>query len=163
MVLVVSGFSAIKEAFRLDWEIEYQGINVADQAAAAGGDVTVKQGGNVLLAAEITERVVDRERVISTFDTKISPNAIEDYLFFIRDREQAAEAIEQAKRYFTQGHEVNFVEITDWIVTMLSLVGSAGRSTFISTMVAFLDDIDLPRALKVGWNDVITDIIAAEA
>ena len=158
MFLIVAAFKAIKDVFQLDWEIEYQGINVADQASGAGGDVTIKKGGEIVLAAEITERSVDKSRVISTFDTKIAPNAIEDYLFFIKDRENASAAFEQARRYFSQGHEVNFLEIKNWIVTMLSVLRKKGRNTFMKEMVSSLDAIETPTSLKIAWNEIIGDI-----
>ncbi len=158
MFVIVSAFETLKKTLGLDWDIEYQGINVADGASGAGGDVTIKDAGKVVLAAEVTERLVDRSRVVSTFDTKIAPNAIEDYLFFIKNRVQAAAAVEQAKRYFSQGHEINFLEITNWIVTMLSVLGRKGRQLFINEMVCLLDDIAVPAALKVAWNEIIVRI-----
>ena len=36
--LVVATFHALQDAFELNWEIEHQGINVADTAAGVGGD-----------------------------------------------------------------------------------------------------------------------------
>src|SRR5712692_8947844 len=56
VLLVVAAFSTIKEFLSLDWDIVFQGINVADAAAGAGGDITITSGGRLLLAAEVTER-----------------------------------------------------------------------------------------------------------
>ena len=117
----------------------------------------------IVLAAEITERPVEKSRVISIFDTKIAPNAIEDYLFFIKDYTQAKEALDQARRYFSQGHEVNFMEIKNWIVVMLSVLGKRGRDIFMKEMVSFLDDVDIPKALKIAWNEIITSIASGES
>jgi len=156
--MIVACFRAIKQVFALDWEIDYQGINVADVASGAGGDISVKQNGQVVLAAEITERRVDKEKVIAIFDTKIAPGAIEDYLFFIKDRADATAAMDQARRYFSQGHEVNFLEIRNWIVTMLSVIGASGRRLFIQEVYSFLDATDVPKALKIAWNDTVAKI-----
>ena len=73
LFLVVATFQAIKEFFQTDWEIEWQGINVADSPSGAGGDVTVLSDGRIVMAVEITERIVDRARLVSTFNTKIAP------------------------------------------------------------------------------------------
>lgn len=163
LYLIVAAFKAIKEVFELDWDIEFQDINVADFPSGAGGDVTLKQNGDIVLAAEITERPVEKSRVISIFDTKIAPNAIEDYLFFIKDYTQAKEALDQARRYFSQGHEVNFMEIKNWIVVMLSVLGKRGRDIFMKEMVSFLDDVDIPKALKIAWNEIITSIASGKS
>jgi hypothetical protein len=72
VLLVTAAFSTIKDFFGLDWDVRAQGINVADAAAGVGGDITIMQGGRTLLAAEITERPLDRSRVVSTFNTKIA-------------------------------------------------------------------------------------------
>ncbi|MCL4460055.1 MAG: restriction endonuclease, SacI family [Chloroflexi bacterium] len=84
VILVEAAFEAIRDSFGLSWQIESQGINVADRPSGAGGDVTIKSGDTILLAAEITERPVDKSRVVATFNTKIAPQGIEDYLFFVR-------------------------------------------------------------------------------
>ena len=158
MFLVVAAFRSIEAVFDLDWEVEFQGINVADQASGARGDVTIKYKGKLFFAAEVTERSVDEQRVVSTFDTKIAPNEIADYLFFVKNRDQATEAIEHAKKYFSQGHEVNFVEIKEWILAMLSTLGQHGRRVFLDEMTGFLDTVEIPQTLKISWNNTIQKI-----
>ncbi|MDP6455505.1 MAG: restriction endonuclease, SacI family [SAR202 cluster bacterium] len=53
--LVVATIQVIKERFGLDWDISWQGINVADTASGAGGDITVSSGDQVIFACEVTE------------------------------------------------------------------------------------------------------------
>ena len=161
VLLVVATLSAICEYFGLDWGIEYQGINVADAAAGAGGDITVRRGGQVVFSAEVTERVIDRNRVMSTFNTKIAPNEIQDYLFFIRAGGVAPEAQVQARQYFTQGYEVNFLEIRQWILMTLATIGPRGRDAFNRNMITLIDALDMPRSVKVGWNKQIERLVAA--
>ncbi len=160
--LIVSAFQAIKDVYCLDWEIEFHGINVADKASGASGDVTIRSKGNIFLASEITERIVDRERVVATFDTKIAPKSIEDYLFLVLEKSQDPAVLEQAKKYFAQGHEVNFLEIKNWMVSMLSILGSHGRSVFLNRLADYLDNVDIPKVLKVTWNDTMQRIAAGD-
>jgi hypothetical protein len=104
--LIVAAFKAISERFGLGWDVVFQGINVADRPSGAGGDITISIGGSLLMAAEVTERPVGRDRVVSTFNTKIAPAAIEDYLFFVN--QQPDERVrQQCQQYFAQGHEVS--------------------------------------------------------
>jgi hypothetical protein len=102
VLLAVALFQTLNECHELGWEIEWQGINVADRASGAGGDITIRNGGDLHLAIEVTERAVERARVVSTFNTKISRNAIRDYLFLVT-REPPADAKEAAGQYFGQG------------------------------------------------------------
>jgi hypothetical protein len=81
MLVSVAMFKTIKQCYSLDWEIEWQGINVADKASKAGGDITITEEGIIIFAVEVTERPIDGKRVTATFNTKISPNKISDYLF----------------------------------------------------------------------------------
>jgi hypothetical protein len=83
VLLSVAMLRTINECFGLGLDIEYQGINVADAASGAGGDITAKKDGTVLLTIEITERSISRGRVVSTFNTKISPNKLDDYLVLL--------------------------------------------------------------------------------
>lgn len=161
VILVVAAFRTIKDYFGLQWQIDYQGINVADAASGVGGDITITHEGRVVFAAEVTERPLERARVVATFNTKIAPQGIEDYLFFVRLQTLAEDARQQARQYFAQGHEVNFLEIKNWVLTALATMGKRGRELFNGHLLAMIDDPALPRGLKVAWNDYIAALTAA--
>jgi hypothetical protein len=156
VVLVVAAFRTIKEFFGKDWEIAFQGINVADGPTGVGGDITVTENGRVVFAAEVTERPLERARVVATFNAKISPNGIEDYLFFVPLETLSEEARQQARQYFAQGHEVNFLDVRVWVLSSLATMGRHGRELFNGHLLALMDDQAMPRQLKVAWNDRIT-------
>ena len=158
--LIVSAFRAISAHFRLDWTIEFQGINVADRASGAGGDITIHSAEVLLLSAEVTERTVGRDRVASTFNTKIGPAGIEDYLFFVSQPPDET-AIQQANRYFAQGHEVSFVEIAGWLAMMLATIGKRGREAFTRAMLELLDEHDTLQSVRAAWNDAVAAVIEA--
>jgi hypothetical protein len=159
VIVIVCAFRTLNEFFSADWTIEYQGINVADSQTGAGGDITVRRGGIILVAAEVTERPMDRGRVVQTFHTKIAPNGIEDYLFFVRLESLEDGALQQAKQYFAQGHEVNFLAIKDWVVMLLAFMGVRGRGIFLNRILEMIDDPSMPRAIKVAWNQSIAALI----
>ncbi len=110
----------------------------------------------------MTERPVDRSRVVSTFNTKIAPAGIEDYLFFVRPSAPIDEAKQQARQYFSQGHEVNFVEIRNWILMTLATTGKRGRTIFNRVLTELLSSPDIPKALKVTWNEQIARIATGQ-
>ena len=155
VLLAVAMFQTIRDCFELDWQIEWQGINVADRASGVGGDITIKRNNAIVLAVEITERLIDRSRVISTFNTKISPHGIDDYLFFFSGVAPKDDAREAAKQFFAQGHEINFVPVKDWVLTTLATIGPRCRKIFTATILDLLDEHTIPSALKVAWNDQI--------
>jgi hypothetical protein len=159
VLLILAAFQAIRDFFAVDWTVEFQGINVADAAAGASGDITLRSGERVLLAAEITERPVDRSRVVATFSTKIAPNAIEDYLFFVRFADLDEAARTQTRQYFAQGHEVNFLEIKDWILMSLATMGTRGRTEFNQHLMELLDAPDIPQSLKMAWNAQVNRLV----
>jgi hypothetical protein len=140
VILVVAAFRTIKDYFGVDWEIDYQGINVA---------------------AEVTERPLERARVVATFNTKIAPHGIDDYLFFVRPETLAEDARQQARQYFAQGHEVNFLEIRNWILMQLATMGKRGRDIFNGHLIQLVDEPTVPRGIKVAWNDYIAALTAA--
>lgn len=155
VILVVATFQTIKDYFALDWTIDYQGINVADSQSGVGGDITITAKDRIVFAAEVTERPLERSRVVSTFNTKIAPLGIEDYLFFIRPGQLSKEAKLQAGHYFAQGHELNFLEIKTWVLMLLASTGKRGREVFNSHLLALIGEASVPRSLKVAWNDYI--------
>lgn len=158
LFVTVSVLRALNHRFNLDWDIAYQGINVADRASGAAGDVTVTRGGVAVISAEITERRVDRSRVVSTFNAKIAPAAAKDYLFFVTN-DPADDAREQAHRYFAQGHDINFVNISQWTGMILATLGQAGREQFNTEILSLLDSAGVPKALKVAWNSCADSVI----
>ncbi|GMQ79448.1 MAG: hypothetical protein BMS9Abin02_2041 [Anaerolineae bacterium] len=159
VILVECMFHTLREFFRLEWEIESQGINVADASSGAGGDITIfESNGHILLSIEVTERQVDKSRVVSTFNTKIAPTGIEDYLFLVGSTEPSEESKAQARRYFAQGHEINFAHLCDWIVMLLATLGKEGRAIFNSNLMDLLDDPGVPQAIKVTWNESVASL-----
>ena len=155
VIVVVALFHAIKTHFSLNWTIDYQGINEADAPGGAGGDVTVRDGNTIILAAEITEREVDKSRVVAIFNRKISTASIRDYIFFAPHTE---EAVAQANQYFAQGSEVNFVDINTWTTMSLVTMGQTGRDAFNAQLAQMLSADDVPRTVKVAWNELVAAI-----
>lgn len=155
VLLTVALFRAFQKCFELNWNIEWQDINVADRASGVGGDVTVWQGNEVHFALEVTERPIDRSRVVSTFNTKISPGGIADYLFIFTRSEPSREAKQYAHQLFSQGHDVNFVEIKPWLIHNLASLGSRCRALFTQEFLTLLSDSNVPATLKVKWNDLV--------
>jgi hypothetical protein len=162
MFCVTATLNALSKTLGLDWSIHYHGINVADAASGSGGDVTVRVGERVIMVAEVTERPLKAERIAETFDSKIAPNSIDDYLFFLCDSPASEPAVEQARKYFFHGHDINFVNIESWTTHMLTLVGPAGRSQFLQELVREMSVEGVPTSLKVAWNNLINDIAAGK-
>lgn len=156
--LAVAAFQTISESFGLGWEVTTQGINVADEASGASGDITVKDGEKTVFVVEVTERPIGRSRVEATFRTKIAPAGIEEYLFLADATKAEFEAREQAKKYFAQGHEVLFVDLKGWIISSLVTVGAKGRVLFNRILTALLEDQDVPKAVKVAWNNQVQEL-----
>ena len=158
VLLTVAMFQTIRDHFNLEWEVDWQGINVADKASGVGGDISITEKGALICAIEVTERPISRSRVVSTFNTKISPNSIGDYMFVFTGVSPEQGARQVATQYFGQGHDVNFIDIKPWLLNNLATVGSAGRSTFTKSFLALMDTSEVPAALKVKWNDLVKDL-----
>ena len=154
MYLVEATLAAINERFALAWDVQVQGINVADTAGGAAGDIEVLENNILVFSAEVTERRIEADRVIATFQTKIAPNAIKDYMFLTTDGVEK-EAKAQASAYFAIGHEVNFVDIAAWIWHTMASIGPEGRFMFFRALLDRLAREDTPTALKTAWNDEI--------
>jgi hypothetical protein len=159
VLLSVALLEALDECHGLGWTIEWQGINVADRASGAGGDITITKDGQTHLAIEATERVVERSRVISTFNSKISRNMIRDYLFLVT-RAPQTDARDAAGQYFAQGHDVNFLDLKTWIAQVLGTIGTDCRQIFTRRFLDLLDQRGVPATLKVRWNTLIQGLVA---
>ena len=133
---------------------------MADSPSGAGGDITVNREGKIVISVEVTERTIDKARVISTFNTKISPHGIDDYLFFFSATEPTNEARSAARAYFAQGHEINFLSVKDWILTVLTSLGTQCRSVFTSNLLTLLESKETPTAIKVAWNDYVRKLVS---
>jgi hypothetical protein len=161
VILVVAMIRTIKEYFGLDWMIDHQGINVADSQTGVGGDITITSQGTIVLAIEVTERPMEQPRVAATFNSKIAPHGIHDYIFFIQPDALSEDARKQARQYFAQGHEINFLVIGNWVLTSLGTVGARGRAIFNTKLLELLGEQTVPRSVKVAWNRHIADITSA--
>lgn len=159
VLLSVSMFYTLKDCFKLPWKIEFQGINAADKASEVSGDITIQQDAKVILAIEITERVIDKNRVVSTFNTKIAPTGLGDYLFLYTKNQPEGEARQAAFQYFGQGHDVSFLSVKDWITSCLGTVGASCRAKFTEYLIQFLDQKTVPVRVKLAWNKIVADLV----
>lgn len=161
VILVVSMLETISKILRLDWVIEYAGINVADAAAGTSGDITIRSSGAPVMILEVTERPVEASRVQSTFRTKIAASGVADYLFMIDKRRMSLDAAEEASKYFAQGYEINFIDVSSWVLMCLATVGAAGRSEYNKRLTDLFQSPDLPKAVKTGWNKEVLKVAGA--
>jgi hypothetical protein len=161
VLLAVAMLRTIKACFDLKWKIDFQGINVSDKASGAGGDITVTLDGETILAIEVTERPIEKSRVVSTFNTKVVRAGIQDYLFVYSSATPTDEARAAARTYFSQGHEINFVQVTEWITNNLATIGARCRTMFTRELLSLLDQRDVPASVKIAWNDIVRKLIVA--
>lgn len=160
VLLAVATFQTISECFGLNWRIDWQGINVADRAHGEAGDITVYRDNIRLFSVEVTEREIDRARIVATFNAKIAAGGLDDYLFMFTTAEPTDEARDAARQYFAQGHEINFVPIQDWIMASLTTLGPRCRRIFTERFRELLARREVPAALKVAWNDQLGQLLA---
>lgn len=160
-LITVAMLKSLSESHELGWEVEWQGINVADKASGAVGDITVKSGENIVLGIEVTERPLDEARVSNTFDEKIAPNKLEDYVFVYTETLPKDNAKAAARKFFSIGHEVNFLSVFSWTMHTLATIGAKGRSVFQKRMIELLSAVNMPKDLKVAWNQAVKDAIGS--
>jgi len=162
VLLAVAMFQTLNQCFSLNWSIEWQGINVADRASDVGGDITIKAGEEIILAVEVTERPIDRARVLSTFSTKVLRHGISDYLFFFASAVPTPEARTLARQYLGQGHDISFLPVKDWLVSTLGTIGPRCRAEFTVHFLTQLGSADVPATLKLAWNEHIRRLLEPE-
>ena len=155
VIVVVSMLLTIAKIFKLDWVVEYAGINVADAAAGASGDITVRSAGTPVMIVEVTERPVEASRVQSTFRAKIATSGVVDYLFLVDLQRVAPDAWEEARKYFAQGYEVNFIDVRTWVLMCLATLGVAGRYEYNNRLTELFQAPELPKTVKAGWNEEV--------
>jgi hypothetical protein len=160
-LLATAMFQTISECHALGWEVEFQGINVADKASGAVGDISIRKGGAVVLGVEVTERPIDQARVTLTFDEKVSPSGLTDYLFITTASPEDG-ALAAARRYTSVGHEMNFVPLAGWLVHNLATIGPVCRSLFQAKMIELLGSQGVPAEIRVAWNDKMDEAIGVK-
>ncbi|MGH9783475.1 MAG: restriction endonuclease, SacI family [Terriglobia bacterium] len=158
-MLATAMFQTINECYNLGWDVDFQGINVADKASGAVGDIAIKKHGVVLIGVEVTERTVDQGRVTLIFDQKVSPSGLNDYLFVTTTTPDAG-ANEAARNYTGVGHEMNFVDLEPWLRNNLATIGQPCRAIFQSKMIDLLTKQGVPADLRVAWNSKMDSAIA---
>ena len=160
-LLAIAMFQTISECHSLGWTVEFQGINVADKPSGAVGDITISKDGKLILGVEVTERSIDQTRVKLTFDQKVSPSGLADYLF-ITTAKPDDEALAAARSYTGVGHEMNFVPLTGWLIHNLATIGRTCRALFQTKMLELLNAQGVPAEIRVAWNDKMDEAIGVK-
>jgi len=159
VIVTVAFFQTLAEHYSLSWHISWQGINVADKASGAEGDVTIKENGTTILAIEITERPLDHRRIVSTFNTKIIHNEVKEYLFVYTNAEPDETARQAARNLFSQGYEINFVNVVQMIINNFLVLPANARDIFSNKTMALLESRDVSATVKVKWNDSVKAVL----
>ena len=159
VLITVAFFQTLAEHYSLSWDISWQGINVADNATGAEGDVTIKSNDTTVLAIEITERPLDQRRIVSTFNAKIIHNDVKEYLFIYTNTEPDESAKQTARNLFSQGYEINFVNVVEMIIHNFLVLPAITRDIFTNKMMVLLESRDVPATIKVKWNDSVKTVL----
>lgn len=157
-ILATALFQTISECHGLGWEVEFQGINVADKFSGAVGDIAIRKGASIILGVEVTERPIDQARVTLTFNQKISPVGLTDYLF-ISTAQPEKEALNAARSYTGVGHEMNFVPLAGWLIHNLATVGPSCRAVFQSKVIDLITAQPTSADLRVAWNNKMDEAL----
>jgi hypothetical protein len=95
------------------------------------------------------------------FGRHATPCFLQDYLFVYSNAVPAEDARKVARTYFSQGHEINFVQVKEWILNNLVTLGSKCRAVFTKELLALLDVREVPASVKIAWNDLVKKVVAA--
>ena len=161
MLVTEAIFHTINVQYGCGWDIARQGINAADGATGAAGDVTIFKNGEVVKAIEVTERPIGQTRVITTFNPKIATSDVKDYLFIYTSAPPDDGAYAAAKAYFAQGYDINFIKLGNFAISTFIAGNANSRAIFMNKMLELLRQVDIPAAVKTAWNDSLQATIRA--
>ena len=161
MLITEAIFSTLNEQYNCGWAIARQGINAADGATGAAGDVTITKDGELVKAIEVTERPIGETRVVTTFNTKISTANVRDYLFVYTSTTPDDGAYAAANTYFAQGYDINFMKLSNFVLSVFIAGDSNTRALFMNKMLELLRQRDVPACVKTAWNDALQETIRA--
>lgn len=153
MLVTEAIFDTLNEQYQCGWEITRQGINAADGATGAAGDVTIMKDGEVVKAIEVTERPIGETRVVTTFNTKITTSDVKDYLFVYTSVTPDDGAYTVANTYFAQGYDINFIKLSNFVISVFMAGSATTRTIFMNKMLNLLRQGDIPASVKTAWND----------
>ena len=161
MLVTIAVFQTINDQYSCGWEINYQGINAADGATGAPGDITIFSNGQIVKAIEVTERPINETRVVTTFNTKIAISDVKDYLFVYTATAPEEGAYSAAKVYFAQGYDINFIKLSNFVLSAFIAGNVETRQRFTNHMLTLLRQDSVPAAVKTAWNDSLQEVIGA--
>lgn len=159
VIATVALYQSINHEYGSNWDISWQGINTADGASGAGGDITIKKGDKSTLSIEVTERAIEQNRVKSTFNTKIILNDIRNYLFVYTYAQPAESARQIANMYFSQGYDIKFVNLIDMIINYFLIGDENTRIIFMDRFIDLLESKEVPSSVKTSWNNSLKSTI----
>jgi hypothetical protein len=159
LLLTIALFRTINEQNKCGWDVIHQGINSADGATGAAGDISIMKNDILYKAIEVTERPINRTRVVTTFDTKISINNAKDYLFVYTSTTPDESVYEVSRTYFAQGFDINFIRLQNLLISVLLVGNDETRVIFTNQMIDLLDRNDVPSSIKTAWNDSLQRVI----
>ena len=149
----------LKEAFSIFTRVESQGVNEADAASGAPGDVLCSgPDGELALAVEVKGHDLTYVELESAI-IKARSTGVENILFaspkFASTDREAIEA--RIKDEFALGSNVHQVSINDLVRTTFTLLGEDWRVKFIRLICAELDARTTQPADRIAFADLLAD------
>lgn len=97
--------------------------------------------------------------MVSTYNTKILHSDAKNYLFIFTNTAPDDSAKQAAKTLFSQGYDINFVNLIEVIINHFLIGDGQTREIFTDKMLALLDDRNVPSSVKAAWNSSLQGLI----
>jgi hypothetical protein len=99
--------------------------------------------------------------VALTFNQKISPGGLSDYLFITTAKPEQG-AIDAARSYTGVGHEVNFVPLAPLLHLNLATLGPVCRALFQVKVIDLITAQATAADLRVAWNNKMDEALGVK-
>lgn len=152
---VAAALQGLGSSQTVPWEVSVQGINEADAASGAGGDITVTILEQCLFSVEVTERKVTSHRVETTYWTKVKPNNVNRYLF-ISSSDVSPDVRAKANQY--QHCSFYFLKTRDWLIDTLAVMDGKSHGVFNVALESQIRADSTPKAVRLAWNSTVRQI-----
>lgn len=160
----------VGKAFRLFDEVLRQGVNEADSASGAAGDIICIRNDEELSLEEIVLVVEVKDRNLSLTELNASiekarKSNVSGLLFVVPGLEASEKSAiaDRANREWTQGMNIYFGQLNDLMRAAFSFMNERFRTEFLREIGIGINKLAVQPTLRLVWSNLLSEIGNARA
>jgi len=150
-------FLTLKDIWGIYDEVYSESVNAPDTPGGRSADIDCVKNGETIIAVEVKDRTVTLELLEDKISTS-RLNEVKELLFMIRSNQlvDSDDVIKRGRKEFGSGLSIYMVNVTEFMRSVLVLIGERGRNRFLINIGRSLEQLRVDFVDRKEWTELLS-------